>query len=197
MVRFKTRWLLVQMEATADVNSPITSGGGRRLIPYTVNDSDHNFPSKKDFMTRLRKTISWCFGLAGEPMGAHLLVKFYDPSSQLVLIRCPRQYCGQVRVALTLFLTPQQMQQQQQQPSNAAATTDSSSSNKPSSNIMCSVLSVHGSTRTAKIAIIRRLRDTYRQKLLAAKDHQTDCINNQDALCRELHDRLSIIISID
>lgn len=192
MVRFKTRWLLVKID-TIDPLKPNKSRCKHRLATSSTQDAtQRNFPPKKEFVSHLRKSLSWCFGLAGEPMLVHTLVKFYDPCTQLALIRCPRQYCGQVRAALTFASRPHK--QQQQLPLMTCTGDDP----KSHYNIVCSVVSVHGSARTSKISTIRICRNIYRQKLLAVLDpcneeHST----TRDALCKELQDRLDTLVAMN
>lgn len=233
MVRFKTRWLLVKMEQDCSIQ---TSGGGsthssarrRCSSPATgalsIHKDSNKGPesvvlptSKKEFVTRLRKTIGWSYGLAGgESLLAHTNVKFYDSTSGLVLIRCPRQHCGQVRAAVTLLLTPKQVQAIS--PASATPMRDDKSrnNNHPDTSATAatvfSVVSIHGSTRTAKIAAMRMVRSVYRQKLLMAKQRKQQqqqetqqttssfdliLLQEEHQLCRELRDRLGTLSSVD
>jgi RNase P/RNase MRP subunit POP5 len=225
MVRFKTRWILVKIETRQDVlihgDTEATLQGNLASRISRTNQGDDTTSSiclsKKEFIGRLRKTISWCYGLSGEPIVAHTLVRWYDPTTRLLLIRCPRQYCDQVRGALTLLLTEKQ---QSSRPISAPrgddgsiSTTKATSTTVSSSPlfIVCSVISVHGSARTAKIATVRMVRRIYRHKIkLAIQTEQQEASTvhslNKDQkgtevestkLCHDLQERLGTILSID
>jgi hypothetical protein len=67
-----------------------------------------------------------------------------------------------------------------------------------------SVVSIHGSTRTAKIATIRILREIYRRKIQEARRtfssqdvRQKDVERREKLLCQELYERLTLIQSFD
>lgn len=61
--------------------------------------------------------------------------------------------------------------------------------------IVLSVLSVHGSARTAKVEAIRAVRRFYRERLVDSKPF----IGRKeiDRLCRSMEDSLDIIVNID
>jgi Rpp14/Pop5 family len=215
MVRFKTRWILVKIETRQDVvihPKTVTKlrGDLASRNSTTRQDDDGNDDtasslsiSKKEFIERIRKTISWCYGLSGEPIIAHTLVR-------LVLIRCPRQYCDQVRGALTLLLTPPPQQSSQpvsiRRKDDGLTTTSTSPSSSSSQFIVCTVVSIHGSVRTAKIATVRMVRHIYRHKInLAMQTEQQTPANialqgmevKSIKLCHDLQERLGTILSMD
>ncbi|KAG7339317.1 Rpp14/Pop5 family protein [Nitzschia inconspicua] len=213
MVRFKTRWLLVKFDVMEDpslcrsrssVPSSTASSKSRPRISRDTNvimDRPMLLPSKKEFVSRLRRTIVWSFGLSGEPINAQILVKFYDASNRLALIRCPRKYCDKVRAAVTLLLTPQQHQQLPTTLEEVATASGGSNSNNNNNGIVCSIQSIHGSARTAKIATIRMLRSIYQQKLKIAIQEEQQDKGSPEAmtkkLCQKLQDLMGTIQSIN
>ncbi|KAG7373079.1 Rpp14/Pop5 family protein [Nitzschia inconspicua] len=214
MVRFKTRWLLVKIDVMEDpslcrsrssVPSSTASSKSRPRISRDANvfmDRPMLLPSKKEFVSRLRRTIVWSFGLSGEPINAQILVKFYDASNQLALIRCPRKYCDKVHAAVTLLLTPQQHQQFPTTLEEVATSTGGGSNSNNNNNcIVCSTQSIHGSARTAKIATIRMIRSIYQHKLKIAIQEEQQGKGSPEAmtkkLCQELQDLMGTIQSIN
>jgi hypothetical protein len=232
MVRFKTRWLLVKMETQQDViihpnmEAKLHGDLSSRMYKsrmYKANQDDDDdddgntsspLLSKKDFIGRLRRTISWCYGLSGEPIIAHTLVRWYDTTTRLLLIRCPRQFCDQVRAALTLLLTLPLQQSSRlisiRKGDDATTTAGTSTASSSSPFIVCTVGSVHGSSRTAKIATVRLVRLIYRKKISLAMQTEQQAATTMNALhefkgtevkstklCNDLQERLGTILSID
>ena len=175
MVRHKNRWLLVKVELADDIRS------NKRP---SVGSSSDLFPSKKEFTIRLRRTIGWCFGIAGEGPACDTQIRFFDAETQLVLVRIPRQYCGMVRSSLTLLLTRKQL-------ISLGEKVDGQPS--ASSDYCTSVISVHGSARTAKIASFRKLRELYRQQIQESRIVFPNDDKLQKHLCRALQERLTLI----
>jgi len=173
MVRQKKRWLLVKVELADDIQKNRT---------LSVGTSSELFPSKKEFITRLRRTITWCFGITGEGPACETQIRFCDAATQLVLVRAPRQYCDMIRSALTLLLTRKQFL-------SLGEKIDG-----PTSDYYASVISVHGSARTAKIATFRKLRKLYRREIqeCRVKSFPSDDRVEKN-LCRALEERLTII----
>ncbi len=172
MVRHKNRWLLVKVELAEDIRK--NKNNDESLI---LDGSA--FPSKKEFTSRLRRTVGWCFGIEGEA-SCEVQVRFCDAETQLAVIRVPRDSCGKIRAALTLLLTCKQLR----------------SLGEPtpkSQDYQVSVLSVHGSARTLKIALYRKLRELYRFKIENARKIFPDDKTLQNQLCRALQDRLALV----
>ncbi len=172
MVRHKNRWLLVKVELADEIRN----GGPSK-------SSNSSFPSKKEFTNRLRKTISWCFGIAGEVPACDTQVRFIDAQTQLVVIRTPRDYCGKIRAALTLLLTRKQL------------ASIGELSQEETCEYLAAVVSVHGSARTAKIAVFRKLREVYKAKIEESRrlfpDDDDDKASKK--LCKALQERLALI----
>lgn len=177
MVRHKNRWLLVKVELADDI---------RKNKTLSVGTSPELFPSKKEFTTRLRRTITWCFGVAGEGPSHDTQIRFFDAETQLVLVRGPRQYCDMVRSSLTLLLTRKQLLSLGERLVDDAGST---------SDYCASVISVHGSARTAKIATFRKLRELYRREIEESRIDNS--FPNDDKveknLCIALQERLTMI----
>jgi hypothetical protein len=207
MVRHKTRWLLVKVELADDIRRLALSphqdekskpdDKGRRRKGNDASSSSQ-YPSRKEFTIQLRRTITWCFGIAGETAVFDTHVRFFDVNaSQLVLIRCPRQHCGIIRSALTLTLTRKQM-------ISLGQTMGDTDDGTFCSDWISSVISVHGSARTAKIATLRELREVYRDKILQSRELLgADQISRREAtlkekkLCTELQERIVTVRIID
>ena len=172
MVRHKNRWLLVKVELADEIRN----GGSSK---------SSNFPSKKEFTNRLRKTISWCFGIAGEVPACDTQVRFIDEQTQLVVIRTPRDYCGKIRAALTLLLTRKQL------------ASIGELSQEETCEYLATLVSVHGSARTAKIAVFRKLREVYKEKIEESRrvfpDDDDDDNKVSKTLCKALQVRLALI----
>ena len=171
MVRHKNRWLLVKVELAEDIRR--NQNNDESLI---IDVS--SFPSKKEFTTRLRRTVGWCFGLEGDA-SCEVQVRFCDVETQLAVIRVPRDSCGKIRAALTLLLTRKQLL------SLGEPTT--------AKDYQVSVVSVHGSARTLKVAIYRKLRKLYRFKIEKARKLFPDDKTLQTQLCRALQERLALV----
>jgi len=99
-----------------------------------------------------------------------------------MLVRGPRQYCDMIRSALTLLLTRKQF------------LSLGEKIDRPISDYYASVISVHGSARTAKIATFRKLRELYRREI---QEYRVKSFPSDDRieehLCRALEERLTII----
>lgn len=144
----------------------------------TVSTASELFPSKKEFAARLRRTITWCFGIDGTGVAHDTQIRFCDATTHLVLIRGSRPHCDRICSALTLLLTRDQLL--------FLGEKTLYNESKKSDNYYASVISVHGSVRTAKIAMFRKVRELYRLELL----------NNgkfEKRLCRDLQERLTMI----
>jgi hypothetical protein len=195
MVRHRTRWLLVKLEFTDEVRN--ASGESKSLsrkgFNGTSKDDSPCIPSRKDFIALLRKTISLSFGLAAEGASSDVQVRFFDPTStQLALVRVPRQSCEMVRASMTLLLTRKQLM-----------TLGESEDTEAKSDVIASVISVHGSARTSKLATLRKIRDLYRQKIqvlrrsLQESESTRHLKTEEKKLFLELQERLSIVQEID
>jgi len=113
------------------------------------------------------------------------IVRFSDPTTRLVMVRTPREYCGLVRATITLLT--------------------SLSSNNSNQRVVLHVLSVNGSARTAKVTAIREVRRFYRDRLLQQANKKTSgdptmtSLKDKDTakLCRSMEEGLQQISSID
>lgn len=200
MVRHRTRWLLVKVEVVNDIHDsrqPPTTAGVSKLVsrkgPPNTRRKDGS-PSRKDFAALLRTTISLHFGIAAEGASSDLHIRFFDDTStQLALVRVSRQSCDIVRAALTLLLTQKQLE--------ALGASDDSPTVK--SDVIASVISVHGSARTAKLATFRQIRGLYRHKMQVLRQSLRDIESTkhlkaqENKLCLELQERLSMVQEID
>ena len=171
MVRHKNRWLLVKVELADDIRK--NKNNDESLILDVSK-----FPSKKEFTNRLRRTVGWCFGIEGES-SCEVQVRYCDAETQLAVIRVPRDSCGKIRAALTLLLTRKQLL------SLGEPTT--------SQDYQVSVLSVHGSARTLKIAMYRKLRALYRIKIEKSNKIFPDDKKLQKQVCHALQERLTLV----
>ena len=136
--------------------------------------NDAEFPTKNDFTARLRRTIDMKYGpVDGGPISADLQVRFFDLTTQLVLIRVARHYVGFVTRSLSTLLTKKRLlamkegeefggQGQGVRIGPAFRTAD----------VLARVVSIHGSARTAKIGTVKKLKDIYRAKLLKQQQQQ-------------------------
>lgn len=175
MVRHKNRWLLVRVELDDDIrnNNQQMSVGSSSL---------DLFPSKKEFMARLRRTVTWCYGIAGEGPACDTQIRFCDAETRLVVVRLPRQYGDMIRSSLTLLLTRKHL----------LSLGEKVDKVNPSDFHVC-VLSVHGSARTAKIAIFRKLRELYRLQIQESRISFPNDDKLQKNLCRSLQERLTLV----
>lgn len=123
-----------------------------------------------------------------------LVVRFYDGLLQLALIRTPREFATKVRAALTLTTsipTPLSMVKQKTQ------------SSMQEHRVTISLVSIHGSARTAKIQAIRRVRSFYRQLLLRQLDERRNGDDTAfrrkelDQMCRTMEETLDLLAIID
>lgn len=177
MVRHKNRWLLVKVELTDDI---------RNNNGCTTSSSEDSFPSKKEFTTRLRRTVAWCFGIVAEGPACDTQIKFCDPETQLVVVRVPRQHCGMIRSSLTLLLTRKQLL-------SLGEKVETTTTNSIPSDYQASLVSVHGSARTAKIAVFRKLRELYRMQMQESRVEFPNDGKLQKSLCHALQERLALI----
>jgi len=175
MVRHKNRWLLAKVELDNDIRI------NKQQMSVGSSSSDL-FPSKKEFMTRLRRTVAWCFGIAGEGPACDTQIRFCDAETQLVVVRVPRQYSDMIRSSLTLLLTRKQLLSLGEKVDTVTP-----------SDFHVSVVSVHGSARTAKIAIFRRLRELYRLQIQESRIVFPNDDKLQQNLCRALQERLTLV----
>lgn len=142
------------------------------------------FPSKKEFTIRLRRTIAWCFGIAAEGPARDTQIRFCDAETQLALVRVPREHCDTIRSSLSLLLTRKQLFSLGEKADRQPWT---------SSDYYASVISVHGSARTAKIATFRKLRELYRLHLQKSRTMFPKDNNLEKKSCRGLQKRLTLI----
>ena len=169
MVRHKNRWLLVMVELADEVRN-------RKQQSSSPSDS---FPSRKEFTARLRRTVSWCFGIAGEGAACEMQIRFFDTETRLVVVRVPREHYRIIWSALTLLLTRKQLL-------SLGEKTDAG-------DYQASVVSVHGSARTAKVATYRKLRELYRQKVEESRTVIPSDDKLPKKLCRALQERLILV----
>jgi hypothetical protein len=191
MVRHKNRWLLVKVELAGDVRSNQQQPSIVRTTTTTTTTAYSSsrpspFPSKKEFLARLRRTVSWCFGIAGEGPAYDTQIRFCDPDTRLVVVRVPRDSCGMIRSALTLLLTRKQL-------ASLGETTRTMEATQPPLDYLASVISVHGSARTAKIAVFRKLRELYRMQIQESRAVFPNDDRIQSNLCRALQERLALV----
>jgi hypothetical protein len=215
MVRHRTRWLLVKAEFINDIRNPTTVPPASKFVSRKNNNNNNNTgpsastttrkeddsssSSKKDFLALLRKTITLHFGVAAEGVASDVQIRFFDDSStNLILVRVSRDSCDMVRASMTFLLTRKQL--------SAVGELDESSSivdNNSWSDIVASVISVHGSARTAKLATLREIRGLYRQRIhVLRQSHQdkesTKYVKREEKkLCLELQERLLTVQGID
>jgi hypothetical protein len=134
----------------------------------------------------------------------YYLVRLWDPTTQLLLLRVPRDDCGKIRASLTVWTHYDEQSE----------TTNNNSRNKRS-RIAASVLSVNGSARTAKRSALLHVRKWYRGRFLQEerndeqqKQQRTSRrsaaspipIPNRkgfDKDCRKLQDLITTIQAID
>ena len=103
--------------------------------------------------------------------------------SQGQAVRVPRQYCDTIRSALTLLLTRKQL----------VSLGDTLDATTTAQDYYASVVSVHGSARTAKIAVYRKLRELYRIELQESRRRFPDDEKLAKKLCRGLQERLALV----
>lgn len=134
-------------------------------------------------------------------------MRFSDPITRIVLIRVPREFADRIRASLvfirnldaTLAANSIAYQQRQQQESNR---------------IVVSIISVHGSSRTARLASMEFVRKCYRKIIIDRMQNQnqddrinanatakTKTINNKhkkdiDRLCKSMEETLLQIQSL-
>ena len=187
MVRHKNRWILVNVEFADDIRN---NKNNHHHLQHTSASSGpssaHLFPSKKEFTIRLRRTIAWSFGIAGEGPACDTQVKFCDAETQLVVVRVPRQYCDMIRSSLTLLLTNKQLV-------SLGETTTTQQQQGSMQDYQASVVSVHGSARTAKIAVFRKLREVYRLQIQQSHIAFPNDGKLKKNLCRALQERLALV----
>ena len=174
MVRHKNRWLLVKVELADDIRNNNSNNNHKKAV-----QQPSSFPSKIEFIIRLRRTVAWCFGIEGQA-ACDAQVKFCDPDTKLVVVRVPRDACGRIRAALTLLLTRKQML-------SLGETTSKSQ------DFQASVLSVHGSARTTKIALFRLLRKLYRIEMEESRKLFPTDDKLEKKLCRALQEQLALV----
>jgi RNase P/RNase MRP subunit POP5 len=189
MVRHKTRWLLVRLEFDPDVIGRRDEGDSRNKRRRVEDDGAEL--TKKDLAQCIRECISSSFGVAAsgaaqdvQGMTISCMIRFRDPAttkplpqtimiilptvrlydelSRLILIRVPRDACGLARAALTFLTTIQ------------------------GRSIVASVISVNGSSRTAKRVAILETRRIFREQCSPSKRE-----------LKELEARLDIIRKIE
>lgn len=173
MVRQKSRWLVVRVEW-----SPGQSGV--RLI-------DDDDLTRQQLVQAIRENMAACFGVAAngamyDTQGKNAIdsnrilpkvvqtdttmpVRVWDAGSRLALIRTPLEYCGTVRAALTLLTVLKRRR------------------------VVVTTRSVHGSARTAKLGMLRALRQAYRKAVLEQS-------TSKDKLCRQLDECLASIYGV-
>ncbi|KAI2513982.1 hypothetical protein MHU86_366 [Fragilaria crotonensis] len=115
----------------------------------------------KEIYKELVKTLSGCFGMFAHAIIPSLVVRHVDDESQLCMIRVPRDGVNHVRTAITFMTTLYNKE------------------------IVASVLSVNGSARTARLAIMQEIRKRVNTKALSTKD------------VKQLDARLQVIREID
>jgi len=177
MVRHKARWLLVQV----DFDQKHTDG----------NKKTSSFPSKKEFALMIRHSISSCFGVAADGAAMETQVRFVDPTTRLVLLRVPREFCNMIRCSITMLT---------RNISNDMVTINdegTSRSKKQAINrrptLVASVVSVNGSARTAKLSTMARIRKVYRKRILSLENNNRD----DPKMLEELHALLRLVQNID
>ena len=146
----------------------------------------HSFFGRERIVCELTLSLD-CFFRMSAASTLCRAVRFSDPTTRLVTVRTPREYCGLVRATITLL------------------TSLSNSNNNSNQRVVLHVLSVNGSARTAKVAAIREVRRFYRDRLLQSKKKTTGdptamiSLSEKDTarLCRSMEDGLQQISSID
>lgn len=123
-------------------------------------------------------------------------VRLWDPATRLLLLRVPREECGVVRSSLTLWTTARTGSDGKTSPSNLNRAHQRGQS-CPS--VVASVIAVHGSARTAKMATVSLVRKIYRGRL--RPHHYTNStltnFKRNDQECERLQDLLRMIQNID
>ena len=128
---------------------------------------------------------------------ARRIVRFVNPTTRLVLLRVPREFCNMVRCSITMLT-----RNIADDAAAIAATTSKDDEITGSTTtrralaqldrrptLVASVISVNGSARTAKLSTMARIRKVYRQRILE---------NNRDPkVVEELHSLLSLAQNID
>ena len=115
----------------------------------------------KEIYKELAKILSGCFGMFAHAIIPNLAVRHVDDESQLCMIRVPRDGANHVRTAITFMTTLYNKE------------------------IVASVLSINGSARTARLAIMQEIRKRANEISLTAKD------------IKQLDARLQVIREID
>jgi hypothetical protein len=106
------------------------------------------------------------------------VVRFCDPVTRMAMIRVPREWYGNVRAALTL-------------------TTNLDNNTNGVVQIVLRTFAVHGNARTAKIAAIRQVNDTYRRLIILRQQQQSNNKKETEKLCVELEETLSLIQKLE
>ena len=174
--------------------SPATPSSAVAAAPILNKD----FPTKKDFTARLRRTIDRKYGpVVGEPISADLQVRYYDVNTRLVLVRVARQYADKVKQALSVLLTSKRLAAQGERGTGGPAFK--------TADLVARVVSVHGSARTAKIGTIKRLKEIYRIRLKQQQNGdegplqlvKSSSTAQQRDSCRQFHSALQSIQDVD
>lgn len=109
-------------------------------------------------------------------------VRFVDPTTRLVLLRVPREFCNMVRCSITMLT------RNISEDVAAIKQNDSKGAGRRPT-LVASIISVNGSARTAKLSTMARIRKVYRQRLL---DNQSD-----PRVLEEMHSLLNLVQNID
>lgn len=189
MVRHKTRWLLVRLVFERDVLKQTNSDGSHKRR-RDEDDSSSAGLTKKDLSQSIRDSISSSFGIAASGIAQDvqgmsvvsvfgwqralvslksfdaligtLLVRLYDESSRLAMIRVSRDSCGLVRAAIT-FLTAIK-----------------------SKSVVASVIAVNGSARTAKRVALLEMRRHFREECFSTEKRELKDLEERLALIRKV-----------
>lgn len=172
----------------------------------TATSARKEFPTRKDFTARLRRTIDTRYGSLGETISADIQVRFYDVSTQLVLIRVARQYADKVKSSLSVLLTKKRLAAEGDRGERSGVAFRAA-------DVHARVLSVHGSARTAKIGTINKLKDLFRVRLRRqlelcpdvdtckqSNEHRKSSksvIMEQKDTCKQFHELLQTVQNID
>lgn len=149
MVRLKNRFLIVQVSSSGDV------------------------PDRSDLQRTLRDHLIRTFGLQCAGMASEIQAKFVDESTNLILLRVPRDGCKVIRSSITLLRVCNQKR------------------------ILCDVLSTSGTIRTAKRRLYQLLQNQYRTALKAALQEATSNQKEVERLCGKLQETLSRVNAIE
>ncbi|GKY92628.1 hypothetical protein MPSEU_000232900 [Mayamaea pseudoterrestris] len=125
------------------------------------NGKQVEFPSKQELSRALRDHFIETNGISVSGVALDIQVRFYNPETRLCLVRVPRSDAARIRASFCFL------------------------SSLASRRAMLSTISVHGSARTAKRAVIKEIARIYKAKILETNGVMDSVLDNR--LKSQLH----------